>query len=183
MRNAFFVLVCLIPVFGCGSLMNQQNRNAQNGINNAQPTATPTAKPSPSPSASATPTETPKPSIIASLKKSAGKYPYEIKLLENPELKGRLQKLMGKDFAAMKQYWNVESPIEILSNKLETSGCEQHNCGDNMYVMIIDLDSDNINVYHMTSESGTKTYFEKGKIALPPKFVDEVQRQTQYDNN
>lgn len=181
MRNALFVSICLLLALGC-NLANFQNKNSQNSANNVQPTATPTAMPSPSPSASITPTETPKPSIIATLKKSAGKYPYEIKLLENPELKARLKKLLGKDFQSMKENWNVETPIEVSGKVLKTSGCEQHNCGDNMYVMFVDLEKDNINVYHMTDYSGTTTYFEKGKIPLPPKFASEVETQTQDDD-
>ena len=33
--------------------------------------------------------------LAPTLKKSVGKYPYEIKLLENEEMKGRLKKLLG----------------------------------------------------------------------------------------
>ncbi|MGH9819995.1 MAG: hypothetical protein ACRD43_07475, partial [Pyrinomonadaceae bacterium] len=116
--------------------MSQQNKNVQNTIYIAQPTPTP----APTPTASPTPTATPKPTIGAVLKKSVGKYPYDIKLLDIPDLKARLQKLMGKDFAEMKQYWNVETPIEVSGKVLKTSGCEQHNCGGNMYVLFVDLD-------------------------------------------
>ena len=82
---------------------------------------------------------------------------------------------MGKDFGPMKKYWNVESPIEIKQGKLKTTGCEQHNCGANLYVMFVDLENDNINVYHLNDEGSTTTYFEKGKIQLPPDFASEIQ--------
>lgn len=134
MRNALFVLVCLVPVLGCSSLVNQQNKNAQNTIYISPPTPTPTASPSP------TPTATPKIPIATTLKRSIGRYPFDIKMLDMPDLKARLQKLMGKDFAAMKQYWNVETPIDQSGKVLKTSGCEQHNCASNMYVMFVDID-------------------------------------------
>jgi hypothetical protein len=124
-------------------------------------------------SPSPTPTGTPKPALAATLRKSVGKYPYEIKLLDIPELKERLQKLMGKDFAVMKKVWNVETPLEVSGKVLKTSGCEQHNCGPNMYVMFFDVNTDNINIYHTGDEN--KTYFEKGKIDLPPKYAADVE--------
>ena len=63
---------------------------------------------------------------------------------------------MGPDFAAMKANWNVETPIEIENGIMMASGCEQHNCGANMYYMFVDLEKDNINVFHI-SENGTQT--------------------------
>ena len=173
MRNCVLALACLSTVLGCNlSSLKQQNSNL---VDSTRPTPSPFS-PTPSPSAS----PTPKPSIGATLKKSLGKYPYEIKLLDMPDLKARLQKLMGKDFAAMKQNWNVETPIEISGKVLKTSGCEQHNCGPNMYVMFIDLDKDNINVYHTGDRHDS--YFEKGKITLPPKFAADVETETQDDD-
>ena len=173
MRNVLSVLVCLMSVLGCNlSNLKQQNSNL---VDSTRPTPSPFSSASPSPSA--TPTPTPKPPIGSVLKKSVGKYPYDIKMLDMPDLKARMQKLMGKDFATMKQYWNVETPIEVSGKVLKTSGCEQHNCGGNMYVVFVDLDKDNINVYHTGEQHGT--YFEKGKINLPPSYAQEVENETQ----
>ena len=176
MRKVLFALVFLVPILGCNLLNRQQNSNL---VDSTRPTPSPFSS-TPSPSPSATPTPTPKPPIGSVLKKSLGKYPYEIKMLDMPDLKARLQKLMGKDFAAMKQNWNVETPIEISGKVLKTSGCEQHNCGPNMYVMFIDLDKDNINVYHTGDRHDS--YFEKGKITLPPKFAADVETETPDDD-
>jgi hypothetical protein len=135
-----------------------------------------TVTPAPQPSISPTPAASPKPSppsIIEKLKRSAGKYPYELKLMENKEFQARLKKLMGDDFAAMKEHFNVETPIEIDSGVLMTNACEAHNCGANMYYLFIDLARDNINVVHTENEK-TDNYFEKGRIKLPQKFADEM---------
>lgn len=170
MKNVFLVIACLSFVLGC-SISNLFNRNAANKVNEPKPSPTQTATPTPAPSPSVSPKAT---GIVSTLKKSAGKYPYEIKLLENPEVKARLTKLLGSEWPDMKANWNVEIPIEIESGIFRSSACQAHNCAANNYVMFVDLDNDNINVYHIEEDKGTKTYFEKGKIALPKNFEDEL---------
>jgi hypothetical protein len=170
MKNIFIVIACISFVLGC-SISNLFNRNAANKVNEAKPSPTHTETPTPSPSPSVSPTVA---GIVPTLKKSAGKYPYEVKLLENPELKARLTKLLGSNWPDMKANWNVETPIEIDGNIFKASACQAHNCGANNYVMFVDLGSDNINVYHIEEDKGAKTYFEKGKIALPKKFEEEI---------
>jgi len=159
----FVVLVA--AAVGCDVSKNANSN--QNNVNVAHASAA-TPKIAETPAAEATP----KPGIIAKLRTAKGKYPYELKLLDDPELKSRLTKLLGVDFAAMKANWDVETPIEIENGILMTSGCEQHNCGGNMYYMFVDLERDNINVYHV--ENGERLYSEKGRIDLPKKFSDEI---------
>lgn len=170
MKNILLIVVCVIVVLGCDISKYVGGKN--NNANSAKPT--PTAEPKPSPTVNKRDfDEKPSPPPLnVALKKFAGKYPYEVKLLDRPELKDRLKKLLGPDFAAMKANWNVESQIEIENGIFMASGCEQHNCGDNRYLMFVDLEKDNINVFHL--ENGTRTYAEHGKIALPKKFEDEL---------
>ena len=96
-----------------------------------------------------------------------------MKLIENKEMQARLKKLLGGDFAAMKDNFNVESPIEIVGGILMASGCQAHYCGPNTYYIFIDLAKDNINVIHIEDEK-TSNYFEKGRIKLPQKFTDAM---------
>ncbi len=173
MRNALLASLCLMAALGCGFLSNLSNKNGSNANNGEKPSASPDAKPSSSPNA---PDKKPSPeasTLIPTLKKSAGKYPYAIKLMENAELKTRLMKLLGKDYAGMKSHWNVESPIEIDGDIFKASGCEAHNCGPNNYFMFVDLKNDNINVFHI-EDSGTKHYFENGEIKLPAHFAEDL---------
>jgi hypothetical protein len=170
MKNVLVVIACLSFVLGC-SISNLFNRNAVNKANEAKPSPTHLETPTPLPSPSVSPTVA---GIVPTLKKSAGKYPYEVKLLENPELKSRLTKLLGSDWPDMKANWNVETPIEIDGSIFKASACQAHNCAANNYVMFVDLGNDNINVYHIEENKGTKTYFEKEKIALPKKFEEET---------
>ena len=160
---AFFVVFAAVAL-GCDVSKNA-NTN-QNNVNAAHPEAASTPKATPAAEA------TPKPGIIAKLLTAKGKYPYEFKLLEDPELKSRLTKLLGVDSGAMKANWNVETPIEIESGILMTSGCEKHNCGNNIYYMFVDLGSNNINVYHL--KNGKQVYTEAARIDLPKKFADEM---------
>jgi len=174
MRNALLVVLCLVPVLAC-SLANQNT--SQNRVDETRPTPATASNDGQNSSPAFTNSKSvpAKSELAARLKKWAGKYPDDVRLLDDPDLTTRLNKLMGKDFDTMKKYWNVESPIEIKGNKLKTTGCEQHNCGANLYVMFVDLENDNINIYHLNDEGSTKTYFEKGKIQLPPDFAAEVE--------
>jgi hypothetical protein len=173
MKNIPLLFICLVAVFGCN--LADQSNSSENRVDETRPTPASSATQSlPANFANANSTAA-KSDLITKLKKWAGKYPDDVRLLDDPDLTTRLNKLMGKDFDTMKKYWNVESPIEIKRNKLKTTGCEQHNCGANLYVMFVDLENDNINIYHLNDEGSTKTYFEKGKIQLPPDFAAEVE--------
>ena len=167
MKNILLILVCLVAVLGC-KYLNGKNDNA----NTAKPTPTTEPKASPTINKRDFDEKPATPALGVTLKKYVGKYPYEVKLLDNPALKDRLKKLLGPDFAAMKANWNVETPIEIESGVFMASACQAHNCADNRYLLFVDLDKDNINVLHV--EHGTQTYAENGKIALPKKFEAEV---------
>ena len=170
MKNVLLVIACVSFVLGC-SISNLVNRNAANKTVEQKPSPVHSATPTPSLSPSVSQTAS---GIVSTLKKSAGKYPYEIKLLENRELKTRLTKLLGGDWPDMKANWNVEIPNEIEDSIFRASACQAHNCAANNYVMFVDLESDNINVYHVEEDKDTKTYFEKGKITLPKKFEEEI---------
>ena len=170
MKNISLILLLVVAVLGCdiSKYLSGKNDNA-NGV---RPTRT-EPKPSPTINKHDYDEKPATPALSSTLKKFVGKYPYEVKLLDRPELKDRLKKLLGPDFAAMKANWNVETPIRIESGIFMASGCEQHNCGDNRYLIFVDLEKDNINVLHL--ENGTQTYAERGKIALPKKFESEVE--------
>jgi hypothetical protein len=170
-KNTLLIFVFAVAALGC---------NISTFINNGNDGNSNTAKPSPTidskPSVANSPKPEPSPTastFIATLTKSAGKYPDDIKLLDIQDLNERLKKLLGKDFAAMKKNWNVETPMEIEKSIFMASGCEAHNCGANHYLMFVDLKNDNINVFHIEDEA-VKHYFESGEIKLPDKFASEL---------
>ena len=169
MKNILLIVVCTIAVLGCdiSKYVGGKNDNA----NTAKPAPTAEPKPSPTTNKRDFDEKPPAPALGATLKKFVGKYPYEVKLLDNPALKDRLKQLLGPDFAAMKANWNVETPIEIENGIFMASACEQHNCGANTYYLFVDLEKDNINMLHV--KNGTQVYAEHGRIALPRKFKEQ----------
>lgn len=77
------------------------------------------------------------------LKKYNGKYTYEVKLLSNPTLKKRIVDLIGNEkYNYMKTTWRVEGGITVENNMFDASGCEQHNCGNTNFIIVVDLGKD-----------------------------------------
>src|SRR4051812_262482 len=101
LRNYAPILIVLaVAVLGCNF-----SRSAGNA-NNAAIT------PSPTPTETPTPTPTPKatPGLGETLRRSPGKYPADVKLLENKEFQARVKKIMGDDFKTMKSHFDVQTP-------------------------------------------------------------------------
>lgn len=77
------------------------------------------------------------------LKKYNGKYTYEVKLLSNPILKKRIVDLIGvQKYNYMKTTWRVEGGITVENKMFDASGCEQHNCGNTNFIVVVDLEKD-----------------------------------------
>jgi hypothetical protein len=169
MKNLLPFILLLIAALGC-DLSRFATSDKENSAN--------TARSSPTAAAKQSQTETPKPeqtkpALTSFLKKSEGKYPYEVKLLENAELKTRLKKLLGKEYSDFHEYFDVQSPIKIEQGIFRASGCQAHYC-PNIYYIFVDLKADNINVYHQ-NDGETTHYFEKGEIELPATFAEELE--------
>lgn len=168
MNKIIVIFASCVFAFGCGttSPTNGTANNAANKTNTVN-----TATPSPANMANASNAAAPA-TGLSSLKASVGKTAFDIKLWENKDVNPRLEKLLGADYAAMKKYWNTETPIEAEGDVLMLTGCERHNCGDNQYVIFIDIAKDNINAHHFLKDT-LKSYKEKGEITLPKGFADE----------
>ncbi len=93
------------------------------------------------------------------LRKYAGKYPVDVKLLEDPRLSPRLEKILGNRFMFVMDTWAVESPIEIRGDKFIASACQQHNCGNTNFIIVADITANKISV-GVREEGKTKTYTE-----------------------
>ena len=88
------------------------------------------------------------------LKKYKGKYPYDVKLLNNPTLKKRIVDLIGiQKYNFMKTTWRVEGGIGVENNMFDASGCEQHNCGNTNFIIVVDLEKNILYIgYRVESE-------------------------------
>lgn len=103
----------------------------------------------------------------------AGKYPNDVKLLEQPALSTRLKALLGNQYNTMVEDWNTETPITMTDSVIHTSGCKANNCAAFSYDLYIDLPADNINVYGIKNNTVT-LYTENDTISLPKKLKDEL---------
>lgn len=99
------------------------------------------------------------------LKNLDGKYPYEVKLLDNPALKKRLEDLLGSRFTFLKDTWAVETPIEIKNNVFVATGCQAHNCSSTNFIIVVDL-TKNVIYAGVREEDKVKTYSEDGTSSL-----------------
>jgi hypothetical protein len=105
----------------------------------------------------------------------AGKYPRDVGLFERYYLRSRLQKMMGKDFAGMDQFWKTESPIKTEDQILWSTGCADPECKETILILVLDIIDNNINVYRFTGGQG-RSFEEKGIIGLPPGLTAEFER-------
>ena len=95
------------------------------------------------------------------LREFNGKYPNDVKLLDNLTLKLRLQKLLGNRYAFLKETWAVETPIEIKNNIFVASGCQTHNCSSTNFIIVVDL-SKKVIYAGIREEEKVKLYAEDG---------------------
>lgn len=96
------------------------------------------------------------------LKKLNGKYPYEVKLLDNTAFTQRLKKLLGNSrYNFLKETWAVETPMEFANNIFVASGCQAHNCGSTNFIIVVDF-SNNVMYAGIREEDNVKTYSEDG---------------------
>lgn len=96
------------------------------------------------------------------LKKANGKYPYEVKLLDNPVLTQRLKKLLGNNrFKFLNETWAVEIPMEFTNNIFVASACQAHSCYSTNFIIVVDF-SKNVMFVGIREEDEVKTYSEDG---------------------
>ena len=103
-----------------------------------------------------------------------GKYATQENLFENEEFAQRLKSLDRFNYEALLKNYNTETPITIIDNVIHMSGCRQDDCPSSAYDFFIDLDNDNINIFHFRSNM-LRVYQEHGFIELPQAFAEELE--------
>lgn len=91
-----------------------------------------------------------------------GKYPYEIKLLDNDILKARIVNLIGDRYSTFKMKWNTETPITVSDNIFVASAFEAHNATATCFIIVFDI-SNNILYVGMKENGEILLYSENGK--------------------
>lgn len=91
-----------------------------------------------------------------------GKYPYEIKLLDNNILKARLTNLIGDRYSFLKEKWNTETPIIVSDNIFVASAFETQRSELTSFIIVFDI-SNNILYVGMKENGQIQLYSENGK--------------------
>lgn len=100
------------------------------------------------------------------LKDYNGKYPYEVKLLENKIIIEEITNLIGEKFSYLKKIWNVEVPMEINNDVFVASACKAHDCGYTNAIIVIKLDTGEFFV-GIRTDNKVRTYYDEN--SSPPK--------------
>lgn len=175
MDKRVLLLMSLMVVASCGSpatsgsnsVASKSNVNAENGKLSSQPDSAYTFAQNSELARDLTPSGKQAREVV-------GKTVTESKLWENKTFDRQLRKLMGPDYATMRKFWNVETPIRKFGDFLMMTGCEEGNCSNNQYVMFIDLGAGSIGVVHISKDK-TKEWKDED-IDLPPPFVEELNK-------
>lgn len=114
------------------------------------------------------------PSELNYLTDHLGGYAGREDLFEKDQLAERMKKLEGFNYEAFLEFWNTETPIVMENGVLHMSGCKAHDCPSSAYDFFVDLDNDNINVFHFRNNM-MRIYAEKGWIELPEGFAREME--------
>jgi hypothetical protein len=94
------------------------------------------------------------------LKKLNGKYPYDVKLLENSSLAQRLKILIGNErYNFLIENWATEIPMVFSKNIFVAEGCQAHNCGSTNFILVYNFNN-NVMYCGIREEENVKTYSE-----------------------
>jgi Domain of unknown function (DUF4359) len=105
------------------------------------------------------------------LKDMNGKHTFHVKLFDNPSFSNRVKKIIGSRFEFLKETWAVEPPMEFVNNVFSATGCQEHNCPENNFVIVYDFTTDVMSVGIHEAWKIT-TYSENGII--PPQIFDWI---------
>lgn len=108
-----------------------------------------------------------------------GKYPYDIKFLDQPIIKEHLIDISSTStYELVKDYWNVESPIKIENDVLFATGCQAHNCASTNFAIAINLLS---GTYYLGTYIDDQLQMHSDNQSPPQVFINwELERQPKY---
>lgn len=97
-------------------------------------------------------------------------------LLNNPTIKSRLKKLLGKkNYADFKESWETINPVVKNGNFLFSSGCLIHACGHLESAIAIDLVNNSIHAAIYNQAEKTR-YFNEGNRKTPKAIKNWAKR-------
>ena len=100
------------------------------------------------------------------LKQYSGQYPYNVKLLESKPVKQALIALIGiSRYQFIKTNCGVENPMEVKDGVFTSTACQQHNCSDTNYIIVINIPDGT--VYAGIRKDGKVTLYPSGTTGIP----------------
>ena len=112
------------------------------------------------------------------LKQYNGKYPHDVNLFSNPDLKATLQKLLGTQFTYLvKNIFQTEAPVKIANNFVYLWGMQDNSGGDPSATILADVGG-NILYVKILKDNQTKIYAEDGSGAVTKEVDDWAQKQS-----
>ena len=100
---------------------------------------------------------------LSYLKYANRKYPNEIKLLNDQKLSMRLKALLKNRLVFLKKTWAVETPIEVANEHLTAWGCQQHNCDQTNFIIVVDFKK-NVVYCGIRENENVKVYSEDESV-------------------
>ena len=95
-----------------------------------------------------------------------GQYAYKVKLMENRQVKQALISIMGLSrYNFIKAGCGVENPIEVKDGIFTATACQQHNCADTNFILVINIPGGT--VYAGIRENGKVTLYPSGTTGIP----------------
>jgi hypothetical protein len=104
-----------------------------------------------------------------------GKYPYESELFETEPLKGRLEKLLGKDmYLNFIERMDVQVPIEVDENQVFMEGIKAHSGGSDEAAILVDVEKNLIWALVFSDEKDLQIYKDDRDVEMPKRFFNKV---------
>ena len=110
-------------------------------------------------------------SLESLFKNAISEYPYDVKLFDNPTLKQRMIKLLGKQrFDILVKNFEVETPIEYHDGAYSTFACQAHNCGTTEFEILYFPYKDNLCIRYRVNDVESIFMEKDTHINWPNKF-------------
>jgi hypothetical protein len=109
------------------------------------------------------------------MKTLTGKYPYEVKLFDNPVLASRLKILLGDRFDFLKSIWETQTPVEINGDLFYAWAMKAHSGGDPGAVLMVDFSKDV--VFAGIRENGEEMLYSEDGSDVPVRLREWADEQ------
>ena len=112
---------------------------------------------------------------LEDLFKYVGRKPDEFGFFENFGLTPRIQNVLKDGYSDFLLDFKNPSVLKRDGDLLYISGCQELNCHDNLYFIVIDVATNDINIHNFKGHRGL-SYEEKTVIAIPTTMSEDLDK-------